>query len=110
MMKNWQDFLDSLSTKGGNIAVAFVMVCTIAAIFLHVVHHAADVAVVEVFKSILTGFVGALLAMLSGNASRQQMQDRIETVLPELVPPKPAPAPTPAPPADAATVNLNLKP
>lgn len=81
-MKRWQDFLDSLSTKGGNIMVTFVCVSSLVLIFLHVIHHGTDAADVETFKSILSGFAGALLAMLSGNSSRQQMQDRVDTVKP----------------------------
>ncbi len=78
-MKRWQDFLDSLSTKGGNILVTFFCVSGLVFIFLHVIHHGTDAADIETFKSILSGFAGALLAMLSGNSSRQQMQDRVDT-------------------------------
>lgn len=84
-MKRWQDFLDSLSTKGGNILVTLLCVTGLLAIFLHVIHHGTDSADIETFKSILSGFAGALLAMLSGSSSRQQMQDRVDTVRPPSV-------------------------
>jgi hypothetical protein len=80
MIKNWQDFLDSLSTKGGNIFVLFISVFSLVFLYLHMVHRNSDAASTQVVTSLLTGFGGALLAMLSGNSSRQQMEDRKESL------------------------------
>ena len=79
MMKAWQDFLDSLSTKGGNIAVLFVASVLLAALLMHVIHHGADTSAIEDFKEALSSFTEALLFACSGNSSRQQMQDRVDT-------------------------------
>jgi hypothetical protein len=82
-MKRWQDFLDSLSTKGGNIFVLALCSFWLAMLFLHVTHH--DPSAVEDVKTTLAGFTGALLMALSGNASRQQMVDRTVASAPPAV-------------------------
>lgn len=80
MMKRWQDFLDSLSTKGGNLLVCLVIFIILIPIVLHVFHDATDSGqAVTVLTSTFAAFSGALLAMLNGNSSRQQMQDRVDT-------------------------------
>ena len=78
MMKRWQDFLDSLSTRGGNIFVLTVIFSVMAGLVLHVLHHGSDSSspIATVLISTFSGFSGALLTMLSGNASKQQMVDR----------------------------------
>lgn len=78
-IKNWQDFADSLSTKGGNIVMLFLGTSLLAFLLLHVVHDQTDSGIVSAIHDLMIGFGGALLGGLSGNSSRQQMADRIET-------------------------------
>lgn len=95
MLKRWQDFLDSLSTKGGNILVAgFVM-----AALTFAMHHSHTADMFAVVRDLLVGFGGALLAMLKGDSSRQQMTDRRDSV----VLPPPLVQPTPALPSNEGT-------
>lgn len=83
-IKSWQDFLDSLSTAGGNIVTLFG--CSAAAGILWMwcaVHQSTmNTATFGVF----TGFTGALLQAQKGNSSRQQMIDRSSTVITEPPP------------------------
>lgn len=82
-MDRWQRFLDSLSTKGGNILVATFLMTVIGFGLLHVHHDPADNMEIRMLLiSTFSGFAGALLAMLKGDASRQQMMDRRDSVLP----------------------------
>ncbi len=78
-MKRWQDFLDSLSTKGGNIFMLFVAMTLLLIFMLHVTHDGRDSGLVSVIHDLAVGFGGALLGALAGNSSRQQMADRVET-------------------------------
>lgn len=89
-MKRWQDFLDSLSTKGGNIMVAGVVMIGLTL----AMHHSHTADMFAVVRDLLVGFGGALLAMLKGDSSRQQMTDRRDSV----VLPSPLTQPTPADP------------
>jgi hypothetical protein len=78
-MKGWQDFLDSLSTKGGNIFMMFVSLSGL----MWFVHHIAndnniDQSIVSAAHDMMVGFGAALLAVLSGSSSKQQMVDRAE--------------------------------
>lgn len=80
-IKSWQDFLDSLSTKGGNIMLMFFALGGL----MWFVHHIAndenvDQGVVSAAHDMMVGFGAALLAVLSGSSSRQQMADRIAGV------------------------------
>lgn len=77
-MKPWQEFLDSLSTKGGNIVCAGVV---IAGLVL-AMHHSHSADMFATVRDLLVGFSGALLAMLKGDSSRQQMMDRRDSVAP----------------------------
>lgn len=77
--KGWQDFLDSLSTKGGNILVLFCCVMVFIGVYLHIVHDGTDATLQPVAHDLVVGFGGALLGALSAGASRQQMQDRVDT-------------------------------
>lgn len=100
MLKGWQDFLDSLSTKGGNVFVLFVSLGMLFTFMIHVSHDQADATLISVAHDMVVGFGGALLSVLSGGSSRQQMADRVETALITKSPsnaPQPAPAPPPAP-------------
>lgn len=81
--KAWQDFLDSLSTKGGNIFVLFAALILLMGIYIHVIHDAGDTGqLAPVVHDLAVGFGGALLGALSAGSSRQQMQDRTASVLP----------------------------
>lgn len=77
-LKNWQDFLDSLSTKGGNVLTLFWSCIFSGILWAWVVHERITDMITPTF-GILTGFTGAFLQAQSGNSSRQQMADRIET-------------------------------
>lgn len=103
-MKRWQDFLDSLSTKGGNVFVLFFSLGMLFTFMIHVAHDQSDSALIPVAHDMVVGFGGALLSVLSGGSSRQQMTDRVETAM--LVPPKtPSNAPQPTPAASPAPGN-----
>lgn len=78
-MKQWQDFLDSLSTRGGNIFVLSVCLFILFVIMIHVSHDSQDATLVSVSHDLVVGFGGALLGSLTGGASRQQMADRTMT-------------------------------
>lgn len=78
LMKAWQDFLDSLSTKGGNVFMMFVCLCGLYGVMIHVTHDSKDSALISVVHDMVVGFGGALLGGLSGNSSRQQMADRVD--------------------------------
>lgn len=80
-MKRWQDFLDSLSTKGGNVFMLFTCLCFLYMVLIHVVHDQKDSMLVSVVHDMVVGFGGALLGGLSGSSSKQQMADRVETAL-----------------------------
>jgi hypothetical protein len=88
MMRRWQDFLDSLSTKGGNVFMLFLCLVFLYGVMLHVIHDANDSPLISVVHDMVVGFGGALLGGLSGNSSRQQMADRVNTAL-NLIPPSP---------------------
>lgn len=79
MVKNWQDFLDSLSTKGGNILLMFMALMGL----MWFVHHLGndghvDDSILSASHDMMVGFGAALLAVLSGSSSKQQMADRVE--------------------------------
>lgn len=83
MMKIWQDFLDSLSTKGGNIFMMFVSLTALTAFVHHLgVDGHVDPSVISATHDMMVGFGAALLAVLSGSSSRQQMADRVDTLSP----------------------------
>jgi hypothetical protein len=77
----FQDFLDALSTKGGNILamlVIFFMFLPVLGVlvWLSVLKHLDIGQIGTVLISTFAAYSGALLAILSGNSSRQQMLDR----------------------------------
>lgn len=79
-IKNWQDFLDSLATTGGNIVTLFWCSVLSGALWFWVVHIGLAPMVTPTF-GVFTGFTGALLQSQKGNSSRQQMADRVETTI-----------------------------
>lgn len=98
-MKRWQDFLDSLSTKGGNILVLFCGLGVLIGLMIHLTHdQTTDAAMVSAAHDMMVGFGAALLGALSGSSSRQQMADRVQTaMLPSTTPQPTTPEPPPAP-------------
>lgn len=101
-LKGWQDFLDSLSTKGGNIFMLFSSLMVLIGLMLHLTHDATrDAAMMAAAHDMMIGFGGALLGSLSGSSSRQQMRDRVDTALTGIEPKTPV-TPPPAPPPDPA--------
>lgn len=97
MMKKWQDFLDSLSTKGGNIFVLFCGLGVLIGLMIHLTHAGpADAAMISAAHDMMVGFGAALLGSLSGHSSRQQMADRIDTAVIKVPTPPTPPDPPPA--------------
>jgi hypothetical protein len=84
--KAWQDFLDSLSTKGGNVFVLFTALVLLMAVYIHVIHDGGDATLGPVIHDLVVGFGGALLGALSAGSSRQQMVDRTQSVAPPQPP------------------------
>lgn len=80
-IKGWQDFLDSLSTKGGNLFLLFVGLGIAMTFIVHTVHHGADDKLLQLGHDLVVGFAAALWAGLSGASSRQQMADRVQTAI-----------------------------
>lgn len=79
LIKPWQDFLDSLSTKGGNILLMFLALGGLMWFVHHMVNdNNIDQNVLSAAHDMMVGFGAALLAVLSGSSSKQQMVDRIE--------------------------------
>ena len=88
MVKDWQDFLDSLSTKGGNILLMFLALVGL----MWFVHHLGadghvDDSILSASHDMMVGFGAALLAVLSGSSSKQQMADRIDIAKSTTLPP-----------------------
>lgn len=100
-IRDWQNWLDSLSTSGGNIVTLFVCSAIAGGLWMWSQHaHASNEAQMAIF-GIFSGFTGALLQAQKGNSSRQQMLDRTASVLPIVSSPTPE---TPAPIAAAPTI------
>jgi hypothetical protein len=74
-MQKWQQFLDSLASKGGNLFVLCVFVGSLLALVLHVLHHSDDNQATTVLLSTFSGFSGALLAALTGQMGGQRKTD-----------------------------------
>src|SRR6202451_4804101 len=71
-MQSWQKFLDSLSTKGGNLFVLFVCFGGLLGLLIHVLHHGDAGNVSMVVVATFSGFSGALMATLTGKDSKEQ--------------------------------------
>lgn len=79
-MKRFQDFLDSLSTRGGSILMLFISLGLLIGFVVHITHdEARDASIMAAAHDMMIGFGGALLGSLSGGSSRQQMVDRAQT-------------------------------
>ena len=71
-MEAWQKFLDSLSTKGGNLMMLFFCFIILLGMMFHVLHHGDSGNISTVIIATFSGFAGALMATLSGKDSHQQ--------------------------------------
>jgi hypothetical protein len=74
-MQSWQEFLDSLATKGGNLLVLFVCFAGLLSLLIHVLHHGDTGNVSMVVVSTFSGFSGALMATLTGKDSKEQSEN-----------------------------------
>jgi ABC-type bacteriocin/lantibiotic exporter with double-glycine peptidase domain len=81
-MKRWQDFLDSLSTNGGNIIALFMTTLLLLLPLALLSFYRPGAALLAVLTTTFSMFAGALVQSLRGNASRQQMMDRAASVAP----------------------------
>src|SRR5580700_1197928 len=73
-MQSWQKFLDSLSTKGGNLFVLFICFGGLLGLLIHVLHHGDSGNVSMVVVATFSGFSGALMATLTGKDSKEQSE------------------------------------
>jgi hypothetical protein len=73
-MPAWQKFLDSLSTKGGNLFVLLVCFAGLLCLLMHVLHHGDSGNVSMVVVATFSGFSGALMATLTGKDSKEQSE------------------------------------
>jgi hypothetical protein len=72
----WQKFLDSLSSKGGNLFILCAFVVFMLALVIWVTHRdAGDSQAVTVILSSFSAFSGALLAALTGQQGGQRKSD-----------------------------------
>ena len=71
-MDGWQRFLDSLSTKGGNLLMLFCCFIILLGMMFHVLHHGDSGNISTVIIATFSGFAGALMATLSGKDSHAQ--------------------------------------
>jgi hypothetical protein len=74
-MQSWQEFLDSIATKGGNLFVLFVCFAGLLGLLIHVLHHGDTGNVSMVVVSTFSGFSGALMATLTGKDSKEQSEN-----------------------------------
>jgi hypothetical protein len=102
-LKNWQDFLDSLATSGGNIVTLFWCSVFSGLLWAWVYTRDPEGMMMTAAFGVFTGFTGALLQAQKGNSSRQQMKDRVEAGIvvpvahPVIPPPPQDPIPTSTP-------------
>ena len=75
-MNRWQNFLDSLGSKGGNLLVLCIFVGVLLGLVIWVTSRdAGDSQAVTVILSTFSGFSGALLAALTGSSGGQRKAD-----------------------------------
>src|SRR6202044_2943480 len=73
-MPSWQKFLDSLSTKGGNLFVLLICFAGLLCLLMHVLHHGDTGNITMVVVATFSGFSGALMATLTGKDSKEQSE------------------------------------
>lgn len=71
-MDKWNDFLESLSTKGGNLLVLLVFTLMFMGLMIHVAyrHNQFGPEITTWIVGTASGFTGALLAALTGQARK----------------------------------------
>jgi hypothetical protein len=84
----WNEFTDSLNTRGGTIALLFVSCVGLFFGVMHVMHHGDNGQGASVIVSTFSGFTGALLVALTGK-DRQQNGNGKADAPPTSVNPKP---------------------
>jgi hypothetical protein len=75
-MPSWQKFLDSLSTKGGNLFVLLICFAGLLFLLMHVLHHGDTGNITMVVVATFSGFSGALMATLTGKDQRDNFQSK----------------------------------
>jgi hypothetical protein len=73
-VSSWQKFLDSLSTKGGNLLVLLLCFTGLLCLLMHVLHHGDSGNITMVVVATFSGFSGALMATLTGKDSKEQSE------------------------------------
>jgi hypothetical protein len=66
VMKWWEEFADTLNTRGGTIALLFMSCVGLFFGVMHVMHHGDTGQAAAVIISTFSGFTGALLVALTG--------------------------------------------
>jgi FtsH-binding integral membrane protein len=75
-MNNWQRFLDSLASKGGNLLLMALFVVSLLTLVIWVTSRdQGDSQAVTVILSTFSAFSGALLAALTGQVGGQRKTD-----------------------------------
>jgi len=64
-MKWWNDFTESLNTRGGTVALLFVATCLLGLATVHVMHHGDAGQGAAVLVATFSNFTGALLLALT---------------------------------------------
>lgn len=83
LMENWEHFLNSLATRGGNIVILLCVSVLLGFGVLHILHHGeVNVEAKTVVLATFSAFTGALLQALMGGSSRQRQADRNGEVAP----------------------------
>lgn len=80
-MNRWAQFLDSLASRGGNIAILLLATGGLFGACVHLLHHGDKSEVATVILSTFSGFSGALLnALVSGGRSAVQLDLKGEPI------------------------------
>jgi hypothetical protein len=76
VIERWQKFLDSLATKGGNLAVLCFFVIFLLLLTMWVLHRGTSTSqAATVLLATFSGFSGALLAALTGQQGGNRKTD-----------------------------------
>jgi len=62
----WQDFAETLNSRGGTIALLFVATLLLGLAVMHVMHHGDDGQAAAILIGTFSNFTGALLLALTG--------------------------------------------
>ena len=100
LIDGWNEFTDSLNTRGGTIALLFITCLGLACMVLHIMHHADTGQAAATIISTFSAFTGALLLALT-QKDRQAGEEKT-TVSVTTTPPATPPASN-LPPQGGAT-------